>query len=282
MTDDPIRRILLATDLTAGADRAGERAIQLALEHGAELAALYSLGEFRVAGLRPSSHEGLSPSEIEAEILRHLAVLPGGDGIVPTVVTSDKPIDEAMAEFAAYWRPDIMVAGAHRSDTLLDLFSLSTVERISVADPSPLLVVRGKTFGAYASALLPTDFSGLGRPALDQALRLIGKGRVQILHVFDVPLASAALEHAELDRSGSFAEDFAALLRGVEAGERVVDTRVMRGPTAKCILDMVRDDRPDLVVMGTAGRSGVGRAIFGSTAHELLEYLPTDVLLVRG
>jgi nucleotide-binding universal stress UspA family protein len=37
----------------------------------------------------------------------------------------------------------------------------------------------------------------------------------------------------------------------------------------------------DLVVLGTEGRSGLARAVLGSTAQRLLSRLPVDVLVVR-
>ncbi len=42
----------------------------------------------------------------------------------------------------------------------------------------------------------------------------------------------------------------------------------------------VDEFEPDLVVLGTRGRSGILRLVLGSVAEDLLDWLPVDVLAV--
>jgi nucleotide-binding universal stress UspA family protein len=45
---------------------------------------------------------------------------------------------------------------------------------------------------------------------------------------------------------------------------------------------MIAAHSPDLLVVGTHGRSGLGRALLGSVAETLLAHATCDVLAVRG
>ena len=60
-----------------------------------------------------------------------------------------------------------------------------------------------------------------------------------------------------------------------------VRTRVTFGSPAEEILAAARSISADLIAMATRGRSGVGRALFGSVAESVLRASPVPVLLIR-
>lgn len=275
---DGVQRILLTTNLAPHSDRAMERAVQLVHQFGADLAVVYA----RQGDERANPIDRLTPAEIEAELRRHLAAIPGGSETSPVIAVMTEALDEAVKSYAELWKPDLMVCGAHASDTLTDLFKITTVERLSVASEAPLLVVRNKPFGQYLSALVPVDFSEMSRPALEAALALIPEGSIRLLHVFDVP-AAAAVVHAPTRKmeASDFADDFASLLAGLDTSRRAIGFQVAEGMPKHEIVGAAMSDAPDIIVMGTTGRTGLGRVLMGSTAHEVLQRLPTDVLLVR-
>lgn len=269
------RRILLTASLSPAADRAMMRAVRLATakaEQGGELAVIHVRSP---QGDDALAH--LSRAGAEAEIRRHLAVLPGAADLSPLVVCLDGPVDVMVADFADKWGADLMVAGIHQPDPLTSLFSVSMVERISTASPLPLLVVRNKPFGPYVNALVAVDFGDRSAPALAAAAALVPRGSLTLLHVADIPGALG------VDVPAHTLEDhFQAVMRQVDLSALTsVDRVVRRGVPMVEITAQARVDAPDLIVMATAGRRGLSRAILGSVAHEVLEHLPSDVLLVR-
>jgi nucleotide-binding universal stress UspA family protein len=269
-----ITRILLATDLEPHSDRAMERAVHLARHFGADLTALYAIRTGTERGLL----DNLPPHHIEAEMRRHLETVAGAKELAPMVVAAKGPVEQAMALYAQLWKADLMVAGRTEPDG--GLLSVSTVERISVASPVPLLTVTAKPFAPYSCALVPVDFSALSQPALQAALALVPAGAVELFHAYDAPLSRAELNLAV--SAEDFAADFAPLLDGVPSAERLLTTSVRMGAPVATILDAAcRSPATDLIVMGSAGRSGLGRALVGSVAHAVLERAPCDVLIVQ-
>ncbi|MGF7175608.1 universal stress protein [Azospirillum doebereinerae] len=267
-----LRRILLATDLEPKSDRAMERAVRLASQFGAELTALHVVRDGdRLYGAMPLHH-------VEMEIRRHLLATPGAAGIATrAVAVKGEAVGPQVAGYAETWQPDLVVVGHHQRDGVTELFLPATAERIAIADETPLLIVRAKPLGPYARPLVPVDFSERSRPSVAAARLLAPDGRLDLLHVFDVP----AIAHPPATRldTTEFADDFRALLDDAEAIDRTVTVEVRTGSPPPQIVAAARNGRYDLVVMGSARRNGLSRAVLGSVAHEVLDGLPCDTLI---
>ena len=79
----------------------------------------------------------------------------------------------------------------------------------------------------------------------------------------------------------------AALKRLGEMSQQLLPPRVraehavLNGKPAEAILDLVRHQSIDLIVLTTKGRSGLKRALIGSTAEQIMRDAPCPVMSVR-
>jgi nucleotide-binding universal stress UspA family protein len=64
-------------------------------------------------------------------------------------------------------------------------------------------------------------------------------------------------------------------------GVQKVEANVWYGPAASAIIEAAQMYKPDLIVMSTHGRSGLGRLIFGSVAESVLRATTVPILLIR-
>ncbi|GAB3628933.1 Stress response protein NhaX [Pandoraea terrae] len=69
---------------------------------------------------------------------------------------------------------------------------------------------------------------------------------------------------------------------GVQADARSIDLRVWGGTIADAILREAERWHADVLVLGTHGRRGVRRLMFGSVAEQVLRQAHRPVLLVAG
>ena len=58
-------------------------------------------------------------------------------------------------------------------------------------------------------------------------------------------------------------------------------TAVVAGDAADKIIEYIEDQRIDLVIMGTHGRKGMDKIIFGSVAERVLKNSPVPVMVVN-
>jgi len=56
---------------------------------------------------------------------------------------------------------------------------------------------------------------------------------------------------------------------------------VVQGDPAEEILKYVESEKVDLVIMGTHGRKGLDRILFGSVANEVVKRSPAPVLTIN-
>jgi len=140
---------------------------------------------------------------------------------------------------------------------------------------------------AIKNILFATDFSAVSESALPYvaALSLRYGGTVHIAHV--VPNA-ALLRPGAPDPSivGSIYEDVhsAAQEKMYHLGQRLKGyphkTHVRHGEVLDVIADIIREQEIDLLVLGTHGRTGLGKLILGSVAEELFRGTMCPVLTV--
>ena len=60
-----------------------------------------------------------------------------------------------------------------------------------------------------------------------------------------------------------------------------IERSVLTGVPHEEIMNFAKKNKIDLIIMGTHGRTGIDRMLFGSTAAQVVRYAPCPVLTVR-
>jgi len=143
---------------------------------------------------------------------------------------------------------------------------------------------------SFRNILFPTDFTTHARSALKYAAAFArdGHGRVVLFSVQDAKVPANLLTLPErvlqdqdtrwLLQLRNEVKDLLAdpLFDGLE-----VEPVIVEGEPAHEIANAVRDYEIDLVTVVTHGRRGLARALFGSTAEEIIAEAPCPVLTIR-
>ncbi len=140
----------------------------------------------------------------------------------------------------------------------------------------------------------PADMeTGLSGKLITTAKRIADRcgGKLSLLHTYErlseigtyamynfkpVEIPVKELEQRMHDRSGQLLSELAAA-NGLSADA----VHLLPGRTRDLLPAFARDQGADLVIMGAIGRSGHKRRVIGSTAEQVLDHLPCDVLIVR-
>ncbi|BEP38314.1 universal stress protein (plasmid) [Variovorax sp. V59] len=144
----------------------------------------------------------------------------------------------------------------------------------------------------YSHVLVPLDGSPTAERGLQEAIRLAGelKARLRLLHVIDdfpmlAQMSTISSFEAGLQKMRQYGESVLAKAQAQATAAGLVAETVLREITAGRIADIVVEEAGkaacDLIVIGTHGRRGIGRALMGSDAEQILRSAPVPVLLVR-
>ena len=133
------------------------------------------------------------------------------------------------------------------------------------------------------TVLVPLDGSPLAEVALAKAVELVN-GRATKIILLRAPEAGFARNVVAAQVTALHeAEEY---LKGIRErlsaqGVENVMTSVWYGPAAAAIIGAAQMYQPDLIVMNSHGRSGIGRFILGSVAEAVLRGTRTPILLLR-
>lgn len=140
--------------------------------------------------------------------------------------------------------------------------------------------------------LVPTDFSEPAQAALKWATTLAREfdSRIFLVHVVPEPYAypwGTELSSLPLNEILTQSEEAARQRLGELAAEtglpaERVSTNAMVGTPVDQIIAQVKEQKIDLVVLGTHGRGPVGHFLLGSVAERVVRRSPVPVLTVHG
>ena len=132
--------------------------------------------------------------------------------------------------------------------------------------------------------LHPTDFSDASAHALKMAAMLARdySARLILLHAMEPPIyygelgvsfsAPESYRESALDRVAALVHSLAPLN---------AEPLLLDGVAAPEILRVAKEEHADMIVLGSHGRTGIGRVLMGSVAEEIARKAPCPVLIVR-
>lgn len=270
-------RILLATDGSEFSKGAERVAIAMCEKSKAALAAMtsvISIPEFDTHGTSQAQDKREAEATahldgIEAEASRH------GVACTKVIRYGDDPYKDILAE-AEHVKADLIVVGRRGRRGLARLMlGDATLKVISMARCSVMVVPKAADMWKNR-LLLATDGSRSSDAAAVAAAR--------IAHCCATPISVLSVEvpghSAERQAEARpIVQRVVTLLRqdGMEA-----EPLVERGETHHVILDAAREKGADLIVMGSHGRTSLGRLLLGSNSERVIGRTTCPVLVVKG
>jgi nucleotide-binding universal stress UspA family protein len=147
--------------------------------------------------------------------------------------------------------------------------------------------------GRFTHILVPTDFSPASEAALACAKELAARfdARLTLLHAVNDPMATGVWTPdvyvpTTPEVRDRFLRTATERLEGtLTAQERTrfgvaIEARI--GAAAEIIEQFAREQKVDLIVMGTHGRRGLSHMLLGSVAERLVRHGPCPVLTTRA
>jgi nucleotide-binding universal stress UspA family protein len=138
--------------------------------------------------------------------------------------------------------------------------------------------------------LFATDFSEGSSLALPYAVDLAKRYRAKLflVHVvYDltktagwyVPNTSVDEIYRDIEKSAR--AELERFSKEETTGVAEIEYAVLKGTPYEEITKFVAENKIDLIVLGTHGRKGIDRVLFGSTAEQIVRNAPCPVLSVR-
>jgi nucleotide-binding universal stress UspA family protein len=137
---------------------------------------------------------------------------------------------------------------------------------------------------AIKTILHPTDFSERAAFAFRLACSLARdySARLVVLHVAEPPMAVAGEGMLLLPAAVEMRPLHERLQQLRPDDPKIqVDHRLVQGDAATAILWMADETKCDLIVIGTHGRTGLGRLLMGSVAEQVVRRAPCPVVTVK-
>ena len=282
-------KILVASDLTARSDRALARAFLLARELSAGLDVLHVVDENLPGELRTHAAEWAAST-----LARETQPLAAACGVTPRLTVSvGNPRDEVVRR-ADPATVDLLLLGVHGGAASGGKrFGETTAGRILKSSLAAVLLVRDPAEEPYRRAVVGVDFSMYARLAIRQACLIAPAATLHLAHAYHVPF-KGLLAGGDVAASRAYEQKLAfdAFLREEMAvlEQRAQDCRPVPGQVEKLLeageprqvlRALCRRVAADLLVIGTHGRAGASRALWGSVAADLLEEPPCDLLVIK-
>ncbi|MGY6412081.1 MAG: universal stress protein [Alkalilacustris sp.] len=262
-----MRTIIAASDLTPLSQEVAGRALAVAAQTGARVLLAHAVPP------------GAAPAVIEkARAALHAAL----DGRPAEVCILSGPPEIALRDLCRAEDGALVVLGLHKFRRVLDMLGLTTMERIVLRAPVPVLIAHRPASRPYRVVLSSTDFAPACAAALAAAAQLAGPGaEFHAIHALQLGLRDK-FSHGGVEASRSMtaaqalSQAFVAM-PGVPALRHPPE--IVPGGVHEVLSFRLEELQPDLLAIGT--HSGRDPETLGNYARDLMREPPTDVVVAK-
>lgn len=239
--------------------------------------------------------------QAQQEMLEHLASSVAEQGLsVTTSITTDRPASDAIVARALECEPTFVVKGtayhspAERATVTFTDWQL--IRKLSF----PLWLVKPQEWKenpvivAAVDPMHKHDKEGASDQAIIDAAKILAAncdGKLLLLHTYQRLAEIGAYAKLKFKPTKVPVDEIEAKMRDEHrrrlnslAARNEISTQAIHqlpGRTRDILPTFVRDNGADIVVMGALARTGLKRLIIGSTAEQVMDHLPCDILIAR-
>ncbi len=290
------RTLLAATDFSAPARHALERAALLAQAHPeASLTLAHVVSRSALDTLRrmlPGDAAALEAqllSQADKKLNELASNLATNHGRTINTELLQGTALTALAGLVETRQIDLLVMGARGTHFMVELLLGSTTERVLSKTRRPLLAVKQRPQSPYQRILAPVDFSAHCAAAINTAHAWLPDADFVLLHAFEVELEStfrfAGMNDDQIHEYRIQARSAAqvamdAFIGTLNVPVRQLTRQFVHGAATLRILEHEQTMDADLIVMGKHGQSVMEELLLGSVTKHVLSYSNSDVLIV--
>ncbi|MDP3182641.1 MAG: universal stress protein [Desulfobaccales bacterium] len=267
-----LEKLLVCTDGSADSQGALSGTLALAQSCGSKIFALQVL-EFNpeleaqapefIAQREAKVHDYLKMCKAEAEKLE----VP-----IETRVRRSEAAYVGIVEEAEKIKPDLIIMGRRGRGRLFRLMMGNVTARVIGYSPFNVLVVPKGVLLEFKRILIASDGSPHSYAAWDEALFMTQRVGADLI----------ALSVARDERDLPTAQAIVGRLQKEAASQGIkVKALVLEGRPFEAIVQAARDEKVDLIVMGTLGMTELKSLLMGSTTERVIAQAPCSVMVVK-
>jgi nucleotide-binding universal stress UspA family protein len=269
-----LTKLLVCTDGSPASEGAINAAIHLGTLTAARVCLLGVINSPAVYGNIPAIPELLAA--LEEQALRRLHVYQeqaARAGVtVEIAAATDISVSEAILAEVRARKPDWLIMG-RKGLTGLDRLLMGSVTRQVIGQsPCPVLVVPRQAHLEFNKIMIAHDGSVFGEGAWRQTIPLAEKAGSEVIAV-------------SVARDRSRQSDCQMILQHLEASAArhgiSLQSLFLEGRAFDQIIQAARDEKVDLLVLGSHGRSGLARLLMGSVAERVTATVNCPVLVAK-
>ena len=262
-----MRTIIAASDLTPLSQEVAGRALSVAAQLGARVVLAHAVAPGAAATdvekARTALNTALCGRPAEVRILRG-------------------PPEIALRDLCRAEDGALVVLGLHKFRRVLDMLGLTTMERIVLRAPVPVLIAHRPAVRAYRTVLSSTDFAPACAAALKAAARIAAPdAEFHAIHALQLGLRDK-FSHGGVQNSRAMTAAH-ALSRAFVAMPGLPALRyppeIVPGGVHEVLSFRLEELQPDLLAIGT--HSGRDPETLGNYARDLMREPPTDVVVAK-
>jgi nucleotide-binding universal stress UspA family protein len=267
-----LEKLLICTDGSPDSQGALNGTLALAQSCGSKIYALQVL-EFNpeleaqapefIAQREAKVHDYLKACKVAAEKL---------DIPIETRVRRSEAAYVGIVEEADKIKPDLIIMGRRGRSRLFRLMMGNVTARVIGYSPFNVLVVPKGVSLEFKRILIASDGSPHSYAAWDEALFMTQRVGADLI----------GLSVARDERDLPTARAIVGRLKKEAASQRVkLKTLVLQGRPFEAIVQAAKDEKVDLIVMGTLGMTELTSLLMGSTTERVIAQAPCSVMVVK-
>jgi nucleotide-binding universal stress UspA family protein len=280
---EKINEIIAAVDTSAMADEVLKRAIAVSREHNADLTVVHAI---EVPFMEFPFLESIDEDAVKEKLEARVGNLGGASELTYRVLVKRGAPSEVVTFESERIGADLIVLGSHGKENIESSYFGSTIRKIIQKTHVPALVVKNRADRAYSRMIAPTNLTEYSEKSILFAKSLFAEASMTYLHAYETisevqaefyRINAEEIEHLQ-NKMASYAKiEMEKFMERVGSAKTLLIEKT--ASVNEDLLEAIREEKPDLVVLGSKGVESLNSFIFGSTATYISQNTPTDVLV---